>query len=276
MSNQFYLVWPALLWLLARKGNRSRQLLVVLAIGLASFGLNHYWVSGNFDEDYASTIFFLTPFRMFELAIGALGVFLAPVVPKKRWLHELLMLTGLALIAFSVFSYTEESLLPYLHALPPCIGALLVILGRESRRAGYLLTNQPAVWIGLVSYSVYLVHWPVLVLYKYHTLEEVAGFEAIGLICLTMLLAAAQYYFVEKRYRRYPPGGASHAPQRKFVLGSVAALLSVGCIGFVLSISEVSAWGGKGVLTVAEITAGKQRRNDLFRAGCNLDRAGHA
>ena len=272
VEEQFYLIWPALLWFFARKGNRNSQLRVLVAVGLVSFGLNYYWVSGTFDEDYASTIFYLTPFRMFELVIGALGVFLAPAVPAKRWLHELLMVTGLALIAFSVFSYTEASLLPYLHALPPCLGALLVILGREARTTGQILTNPPAVWIGLISYSVYLVHWPVLVLYRYYTFEEVSGLEAMGLICASILLAAAQYYLVEKRYRRFTPGRAAAAPQRKFVLGSIATMLSVACVGYLLSLPGVNVSGNRSVLSVAEISEGMKRRNELYRAGCNLNR----
>ena len=272
VEEQFYLIWPVLLWLFARRDNRNSALCVVAAVGLTSFGLNYLWVSGGFDEDFASTIFFLTPFRMFELAIGALAVFLTPIVPGKRFLHESFMLVGLGLIAFSIFTYTEESPLPYLHALPPCFGALLVILARESRSAGSLLTNPLSVWIGLISYSIYLVHWPLLVFYKYYTLDDVSGVEAIGLTSVTVLLAAALYYFVEKRYRHYAPNAASDATQHKFVRGIVTTMLLIAGVGYLLTKPDIGILGGNHVLSVAQISEGKKRRNDLYRQGCNLSR----
>ena len=272
VEEQFYLIWPAVLWLFARNANQSRQLYVLAAVGLASFGLNYYWVTGNFDADYASTIFYLTPFRIFELVIGALAIFLMPILMNKRLLHELFMFTGLALITFSVFSYNDDTVIPYLHALPPCIGALLVILSRESRISGYLLTNPIAVWIGLISYSMYLVHWPVLVLYEYYIFDTISRPEAVSLFCLTILLSALLYYFVEKRYRRYSPDRTYSTPQRTFVLSGVGAMLVIAFMGIILQFSEGRVWGNKNVLSVTQISEGKQRRYDLIRPGCNLNR----
>ena len=270
VEEQFYLIWPAVLWLFARNATQSRQLYVLAAVGLASFGLNYLWVTGNFDAEYASTIFYLTPFRMFELVIGALAIFLMPILMNKRLLHELFMFTGLALITFSVFSYNDDTVIPYLHALPPCIGALLVILSRESRIFGYLLTNPIAVWIGLISYSMYLVHWPVMVLYEYYIFDTISRPEAIGLFCLTILLSALLYYFVEKRYRRYSPDRTYSTPQRTFVLSGVATMLVIAFMGIILQFSEGRVWGTNSLLSVTQIREGKQQRYDLILSGCTL------
>jgi peptidoglycan/LPS O-acetylase OafA/YrhL len=272
VEEQFYLIWPALLWLFTRNRGQLARFCVLATAGLASFWLNHLWVTGQFDAQYASAIFYLTPFRIFELVIGAMALFIAPWLPGKRWLHELTMLLGLALIAFSVFTYTDGIVFPYLYALPPCIGALLVILSPGSRTIGQLLTNRLVVGIGLISYSMYLVHWPLLVLYQYYRFEPLTQAEYLALFAATVLLSIFMYFFVEKTFRKNAPSRHNPAPQKTFVLCSTSAMLCVALIGLYIHFSGGATWNNQHALSAELVAKGKQQRLDLIRTACNLAR----
>ena len=272
VEEQFYLLWPALLWLFTRRAKSNSQLIVLITVGLASFGLNYLWVYGHFDAEYAPAIFFLTPFRMFELVIGAMAIFIAPRMPAKPWLHELGMLVGLALIAYAIISYTDEIVFPFLHALPPCIGALLVILSRKSRLVGSLLKNRLAVSIGLISYSMYLIHWPALIFSEYYRFEQLNQLEYLTLFLVTVLLSILMYFFVEKTFRRSAPTRVNPVPQRAFVRSSAAVMIAIALVGAAISTSDGTTWHNTHALSATAVSAGKDRRFNLVRSACNLTR----
>jgi len=205
VEEQFYLFWPAILWFFARGSSPRRQFTILAILGSVSFALNYLWVNGQFDLEFRATIFYLTPFRIFELVIGGMAIFLPRIIPPGQWLHELLMTTGLTLIAYAVFSYSDLMVFPYLAALAPCLGALLVIVSPGSRIVGALLTNRLAVGIGLISYSLYLIHWPMLVFYEYYTLIPLTQSEYVALFVLSCVLAVLMYFFVEKPFRKNAP-----------------------------------------------------------------------
>ncbi len=272
VEEQFYLLWPALLWVFTRKAGPSGQLIVLATVGLLSFGLNYLWVSGHFDAEYTSTIFYLTPFRIFELVIGAMAIFVAPLLPDRRYLHEFGMLLGLALIAYAITTYTDDIVFPYLYALPPCIGALLVIVSRDARTVGRLLVNPVAVGIGLISYSMYLIHWPVLVFYEYYRFTPLNVQEYLALFAVTVLLSTLMYFFVEKTFRRKAPTRLNPAPQRAFVLTCGSAMMAIAVIGALIGVSDGVTWRNSHALTASEVSRGKDQRFSLVRSACNLTR----
>lgn len=162
VEEQFYLFWPALIYLSYRAFGKRGVVLGIVISGALSFVANHAAVTFG-RADFKSDIFFLTHYRVFEFAIGAVGCFVIKKVPSSRRLHELMMATGLVLIAWSIYSLKEGMVFPYTNALLPCLGAFLVIASGSSRGAGWLLSNTATVWMGKISYSLYLVHWPVVV-----------------------------------------------------------------------------------------------------------------
>ncbi|RLA49202.1 MAG: hypothetical protein DRQ97_01665 [Gammaproteobacteria bacterium] len=272
VEEQFYLIWPALLWFFAQRSGSGSQFYVLAIVGVGSFGLNYLWVSGHFDAQYASTIFYLTPFRIFELVIGAMAIFAAPLFPGRRWLHEVGMLIGLVLIAYSVTAYSDDIIFPYYYALIPCLGAFAVILSRESRSFGWLVSNPLAVGIGLISYSMYLIHWPALVFYEYYKFEALGQFEYAALFLLTTLLSVLMYFFVEKPLRRAAPTRSNPSPQRAFVLCSGAAMIVIALMGAHVHVSQGRTWGNANALSAMRVTEGKNRRFELVKSGCNLTR----
>lgn len=273
VEEQFYLVWPALLWLIAARlaWGKLRIAATLIAIGGLSFLLNHIWVTGKFDAEYRYAIFYLTPFRVYEFVFGAIAVFLLPWVRDRMVLQEAMMIVGLALIGYSVATFDETIIFPYLNALIPCLGALLVILSGQSRIAGALITNPAAVGIGLISYSLYLVHWPVIVFYTYTTLSTPDATALAALLAITFVASLALYALVETPFRRHAPSRSIATPQRAFVAGGLACIAAVAGLG--AAIAAQQGWPSRQpeALSAEQIDAGRARRFALTaKKGCSL------
>ena len=195
VEEQFYLVWPALLVLLLRRASRL-VLPFILAAGALSLYLGERWLGS--DEAAA---FYLLPPRVVELAMGAAMVWLVERQPRNKLLLEPMVWAGMALIGLSVFSYTGATAFPGLSALVPCVGTALLLYSGEARYSGWIFRNRLAVAVGLISYSLYLIHWPVLVFYRYYRLDELTPFETGALVVVSFVAAALMYRFIENPIR---------------------------------------------------------------------------
>jgi len=161
VEEQFYLLWPLLLFLLSKLKQDKHKIIVLILLGGISLYFSHFFVNKN-----ASISFFLTPFRIFEFIIGALIVWVEEF-KFKNYIKEIL--GGLSLLGLLYFSinYSQQTLFPGLNAVLPCLfSAILIHDTGNSKYVGFLISNKLFVWIGKISYSLYLVHWPLLVFYK--------------------------------------------------------------------------------------------------------------
>jgi len=214
VEEQFYLVWPPALAVLAWAGWRRHAPLLVAA--LFAVGLVLAW---SFQQDRAAT-FYLAPFRTYEFAIGAALVWIG------RWRPDVtagnaMVAVGLALIAYAIAAFSEATAFPGLAALVPCSGAALVILGGESPAGRVLLGNPLMVGVGLISYSLYLAHWPILVFVKYFSVVEIGGASRIG-ICLASIAVATLMYFLVERPFRLLHGAVTSRRAAPFLAGCAA------------------------------------------------------
>lgn len=251
VEEQFYMVWPLLIVFLLRKGPRFTPQIVIVLVGLFSFFLNFVFadgqsavltrlapeVAGWFSEGQ-STIFYLAPFRVFEFTIGAIIVWVIRFQPRNRLLLEPLVLTGLALIAYPVFTYTDKMLFPSYNALLPCIGAALIIYGGTAQYSGRLLNNPIAVGMGLISYSLYLIHWPLIVFYKYWKIDALIPAEQFGICAFSFIGAVLMYRFVEKPFRRNAPSTKDCSP--------IAFMFVCSMLSLVLLVPSSSTWASNG------------------------------
>lgn len=195
VEEQFYLVWPALIVFLCRF-RRWTLVTVLIIMALLSLAAAKWFTSFA-----PSASFFLMPFRVYEFAMGAL-LALLPLGGLSNRVKEVLCLLGLSLIAYSVLVFNPQTPFPDVYALVPCAGAVLLITGGSAKFSGVLLRNPLSLWLGKISYSLYLVHWPVIVLYKHITFEDViVGKTRIALLLLCFLLAGLLYILVENRLR---------------------------------------------------------------------------
>lgn len=202
VEEQFYLFFPIVLLVIKRMGLWRYAAALCLLAALVSFALSIYGVA------YTPTAaFYLLPTRAWELIVGSLLAFgFFPTFGRgaARWEA----LAGLALILGPVFLYTPGTPFPGLAALPPVIGAALIIhsgLGEPAAgRASvvtWLLSSPPLRFIGLISYSLYLVHWPIVVFMKYYYFT-IDAYQQILIVVVSILLAFLSWRFVEQPARR--------------------------------------------------------------------------
>ena len=196
VEEQFYLLWPLTMVLLLRYCRRQLWLALSLAAVVSLLGAEYFFYLGK-----ERAVFLLLPSRVFEFAIGAGLVWLVKPPAANQRLLEGAFLTGLTLIGVAVFGFTISTPFPTLYALVPCLGSALVIFGGTSANLGWLLANPLMAGIGRISYSLYLIHWPVIVFYSYHRLAPLDHLEQ-ALICLGSIGAAAlMYVFIEQPFR---------------------------------------------------------------------------
>jgi peptidoglycan/LPS O-acetylase OafA/YrhL len=234
VEEQFYLVFPLLLMLLARWRSRRLVQTAIWLLALASFAAA-CWTEPRSRE----AAFFLPHLRMWELLVGV--VLSQRYVPTLRaaWQRHAASLLGLALILAAALLYTDRTQFPGVTALAPCLGAALLIASSETGVSigGWLLGLRPLVWVGLMSYSVYLWHWPVMVFYRYYYLQA-CGPESCALppslrrqaalFALSLLLGWLSWRFVETPFRF-----GTHRPSAKAlgVFSAVAAALVIAIAG---------------------------------------------
>ena len=201
VEEQFYLLWPVSVFLAYRFRKRRGVLALVAVVAVASLAAAE-WAAGRRPE----AAFFLTPFRMCELALGGACLWTEGWVAERTRLRDALCAVGLALIAGSVWGYAAGQRFPGLAAMLPCAGAALVIVAGRGRLADAVLANRPAVGIGLISYSLYLVHWPLFTLWRYGRPAPEGAFTKVGLVVASIALATAMYFLVEQPFRQRGPG----------------------------------------------------------------------
>ena len=285
VEEQFYLVWPALIVLATFRRRASRLWAMFVALGIASFIAIAPFARGNVGwligllpwaadqlADGRTTVFYLTPFRVFEFSIGALVVGAGARLPTSRLMHEALMGSGIIMILLAVVLYTDRIFFPYFTALLPCIGAAMIIVATRAGIVGSLLTNRVAVGIGLISYSLYLVHWPIIVLYRYYKIIEFSGIERAWIALSSVALAWLMYFFVETRFRHPRAAGTQGATSdnRKFLTACASAAICACLLGGSAWAADGWAWRKPGALTPGMIEAGMQRRLIYVKDACRV------
>lgn len=231
IEEQFYIVIPIALFLVMVYARRWTFALFALAAA-ASLGLS------IFLTDKAPTAnFFVLPTRAWELLLGVL-VALAPWAPtSSRILRELVAVVALGLIVFAVLTYTSATPFPGLAAFVPTFGtAALIYLGKngEPSFVARALSLRPVVAIGLISYSLYLVHWPIIVFARYALLRDLQGWEIGGAVLASFVLAYLSYRFVETPFRR-----PRHAVSRRRLFAGTGVVLTGLCV-----LGLVGSWTG--------------------------------
>ncbi len=199
VEEQFYLIYPLLLWAAWRL--RFNALALIGVICLASFGLNVAWVGNN-----ATAAFYAPVTRFWELMAGAMlayaGQFKPEALGRSASANNVLSLAGLALIAAAAFWLQKADPFPGWLALAPVLGALLLILAGPGAWVNrQILASKLAVFVGLISYPLYLWHWPLLSFVQILTSEAPTVAVRIAAVVIAFALAWLTYRFVERRIR---------------------------------------------------------------------------
>ncbi len=200
IEEQFYIVWPLVLMLAGARIKSSW----IIGIAAVSFATSLLIYVGDSQWSFYAPI----P-RAWELLVGALAAYHFVNRPKgvlaSLGSHvDLAGLAGIALIGVAAFAYRRSIPFPGLYALLPTIGALLVIVSGGSWINRKILSSRLMVWFGLISYPLYLWHWPLLSYLATLQNGEPTKLEVVLTVVLSILLAWLTYRFVELPIRRAP------------------------------------------------------------------------
>jgi peptidoglycan/LPS O-acetylase OafA/YrhL len=196
VEEQFYILLPGLLALTARYW-RAATLPAVALLTVASFAADVYLnASGG-----SGPAFYLLPTRGWELGIGAILALLPADLRVGNVVAICVAIAASALVALGLAGFALAPFVPL--SLSVTVGtALLIFSGRRNTTLPNRLLRSPVlVWFGLISYSLYLWHWPIIVLAHYYLVRDFTVLEAIGLTLLMVILAAASWWFVERPFR---------------------------------------------------------------------------
>lgn len=197
VEEQFYLFLPLLLYFLFKKV-REHAIAVLSVIAGISFVLSI--IITRIDQAQS---FYLLHTRAWELLAGALLALSEDRIRLNKVGAELMSAVGLVLIVAPMFLLDSSSLFPGLNALPPVAGAVLFIAGTRNHRtwSGRITSLQPVVFIGLISYSLYLWHWPLFAFARHIYIEPDQPSLKIGLLLASVVLAILSWKYVETPFR---------------------------------------------------------------------------
>lgn len=217
IEEQFYILWPVVLLLGWRL--RTNLLAVAAVLALVSFAVNLGGIAAH-----PSATFYSPASRAWELLLGAGLACLHARPAPAPYLANLLAWLGAALLAAGLALITRDDQFPGWRALLPALGALLLIgAGPQAWFNRVLLSNRLMVWIGLVSYPLYLWHWPLLSFARIVESGEPAPAIRAAAVLLALLLAWLTYRMVERPLR----AGAGRAK----VAGLSVAMLACAAVG---------------------------------------------
>lgn len=246
LEEQFYIIWPLLIVALLFGLRRSKsgkaienfQIRRFIQIGALLITLPSLAFSVYVSNLYPSIAYFITPTRIWELGIGALVAAYSIRLEKvHRSIGLLLGVLGLVSILFASLFFNSITVFPGYAALLPTLGAAAVIVGGMSNRTesgvGIFLKTTPMLWIGNLSYSLYLWHWPIIVIATYWLGGSITPLQGWILIAISFVPAWLSFKFVENPVRDWDPIKNNSSSALKF--GASLMLVSALAGAFVLT-----------------------------------------
>ncbi len=259
VEEQFYFIMPALLFFLYKILKGKIQIIHILW-GLCILSFISSLILIQYNQKFT---FYMLPTRAWELLMGSILAYTnwTPETQKNKLLCRVM---GLILIGYSIFFY-KNILFPGIWALPPCLGACLYIAGGKNAQKSILnciTHNKLLVFIGLISYSVYLWHWPIFVYYQNFPFRREMPLEmGLALSLLTLIIASFSWKFIENPIRHNP------FFKKRFIIWPLA-LLSIGTLLFTVSTLSFPYGQNQKNLFIAtfpseETEFGKQHQNNI-------------
>lgn len=218
VEEQFYLIFPVLFYLSCRQGTRTRRLLLLAVPAVVSLGLFLYLSETN----RTNAAFFLFPFRFWQLAVGVLVAVLSrPANGHRGKVNSFAKGAGVLIICAQQLA---EKPTGHLGSLLATFATAVILTTMNFDRTKFSYVIKTLAIVGRRSYSLYLVHWVLLVLFRLTI--GLNGARIFGLTLLTLIVAEANHRHIEVRFRRYR-GSVRGTSTFGFGAASITALLLV-------------------------------------------------
>ncbi len=292
VEEQYYLIWPLIGWALlatsswARRNPQSAFIFLTSIFGILSFAYSIYLTEVN-----SGLAYFASTTRAWELALGGiLACSKMSTVNWPDWWRAALGWIGLGLIAWASLAFGATTPFPGYAALLPTVGTVLVVAAAQSTSpwSVYALLKQPVVqFLGDLSYSLYLVHWPIIVIFNAVTGSAPTSLPA-GLFLLGLSLAAAVAVkrWIEDPLRYGAPILGTRVPSPRLLLGSSVAIVAITAS---LIVVPNRAWLGAGPAqvdarlldqnfdpgrpTIPPLAIARNDNPDVYKLGCHVNQA---
>jgi peptidoglycan/LPS O-acetylase OafA/YrhL len=259
VEEQFYVAFPLLLSLAYRFGQKGVSFFVcgALAVSLA--------LSIALTPENARSAYFLIHTRAWELLLGSVVALGLVPGPARMWQREIASALGLLTIAAAVIFFSEKTPFPGYAALLPCVGTALIIWAGGGTCVARGLSVAPFVFVGLISYSLYLWHWPLIVFAKLLLVQPFTPFQQLLLIAVATALSVLTWRFVETPFRRRD--GAMSKRKTAFIGGG----LSIGALALTATmLVSVQGMPNRFPAEILGIAAAAQDASPK-RAACHFD-----
>lgn len=234
VEEQFYIFFPLLMYAVHR-WLRGKWHVILLPLFAASIVASIYGVTRA-----PVATFYLAPTRAWELLLGSLLALNLFPLARGRVVREAAAAAGVAFIAWAVFTFTAQTPFPGTHAVIPCAGAALVIWSgmHGQTLTGAALGLRPIVFVGLISYSLYLWHWPLLVFARYW-IGQLSTAQTIAILAASFVIAVASWKYVERPVRSRRVLG----PRRQLLPAALVSSVLAALAGLGIHASE--GWPGR-------------------------------
>jgi peptidoglycan/LPS O-acetylase OafA/YrhL len=236
VEEQFYILFPIFAIVIQQRLRRQYVCWILMALTVSFlaciWGVNHY----------QAATFYLMPTRAWELLAGAILALGVPWILLTPWQSNLLSMAGLGLIVYAVRFYSEDTIFPGGNAVAPVLGACLVLVSNQANESPLVckaLAVKPLVFIGLISYSLYLWHWPLVAFAQYLMCRPFTGHESLGIIFTSLGIAMLSWRYVEQPFRR----PQALLPNRTSVFAWAAAMTTIASVlGWAIHLQRGMAW----------------------------------
>ena len=229
VEEQFYIVFP--FFLLAIKNSKKiTKILVIICLLFISLCASELILQTN-----QAFSFFMVFTRFWELALGSLLaiIMLNSNLKFSKSYAEIFSFVGIFLILLSIFNYTKETPFPGFNALMPTIGtALIIMFATKSTKVGYALSFKPLVWIGLLSYSLYLSHNAIFSLCRNIGISLDTTLIQFSLIFISLIVAIFSFFFIERPLRFI------NVCYYKYLVSSVLVSIAFALCGYYFHITD--------------------------------------
>ncbi len=200
IEEQFYIFWPLTVWVAWKARLNILTISVIVALLSFSWNVTHL-------TDDPSSVFYMPQTRIWELLIGSIVAYInlykPSLIPQRVKIRNLLSLSGVLALGYGFTVITNETPFPGYWALAPSIGAALMIAAGPSAWFNKtILSMRPLVWLGLISFPLYLWHWPILSFARIIEGETPPAEIRFTAVVISILLASATYYLLETRLRK--------------------------------------------------------------------------